>query len=364
VGQLKRSKNKTALTAVIFIVAIMLGILLYQSRGFLRAESEDANTVFSFEAGQQYSFDALNGNIIALYNEGMTCISSNGKRPWSIIRNISNPRMQTSGKHTLVFDRGGKELYAYNAGSEMWSYLSDEPIITAKINTSGYAAVVSHEAGYKSKIEIIDNTGELLYQWLLSQNYIIDVDVSPDCKYFVAAALSPDNANVTSSIVVVDIDGERIMNESFLNDCLVVSIKYQKDGSVIALCQDELVGISSKGEKQWVVSFEGRQLQNYKLGYNTATVITFAGSRNNSILQVYGKNGQKTGEYISEDAIKDVDIYENTIAAAEAREIILLNQTGRVSIKSQLKKDIKKVILLSRHRIAVVGSGTVEIIKP
>ncbi|NLB81412.1 MAG: hypothetical protein GX800_07365 [Clostridiaceae bacterium] len=361
---MKRNKNKIELTAVIFIVLILIGSLVYQNRGFLRSDIEAAKPVFSYETAARYTFETVDGNILALDSEALTCMSKNGHKQWDVIKKTSNPRMHTSDKHILVFDRGGKQLDAYIQESKLWEFTTEHPIVTAKINSNGCAAVVSYEIGYKGKVEIIDNTGELLYKWLLSEDYIIDVDVSPDSKYFAAVVLRPGSAKTTSSIIVVDIDGERKKGEVSFDGNLIFSMKYQKNGSIVAVGSDLLAGISPKGEKLWTVDFEGKELESFKLGYNTSSVLSFAGSRNNSVVQIYGKKGQKIGEYISDEEVGDVDIFETTIAAAEKNNVVLLNQNGQVSTKTPFNKNINKLLLLSRHRIAIIGSNGVEILKP
>jgi hypothetical protein len=362
-GRVKKNKNKSAYYAVIIIIIIILAFAVYQNRGTLRALN-GSSEVFSYESGQNFSFDTQNGNVVAIGSDGAQCFSDKGIRKWNVIRRFVNPRMQNEGDFNLFYEKGNKEVYLYSDGSKIWEYVSDQPIITAKINAKGYAAVVSYETGYRAKIEIIDGLGSLLYKWQLSEDYVIDADVSPDCKQFAAATVSPNDANVTSRVTVVDIDGEKITGETLLEGTLTVCIEYQKNGSIAAVGSDKLVCISPRGEMQWAVDFEEKQLQKFKLGYNTSHILTFEGSRNNSILEIYGKDGKKTGEYISGEEIKDIDINGATIAVLEKQELSLISLKGAVMSETELKKDVKKVMLLPKNRIAAVGSSSVEIIKP
>ncbi|MCK9479365.1 MAG: DUF5711 family protein [Firmicutes bacterium] len=361
---MRKKKNKIEPSLVIFIIVVLLGALAYQNRGLLRANLESSKQVFAYESTSQLSFDASKGNLLALDSDGLICLSEEGRKKWNIVHQISNPRMNVSGGYSLVFDKGGKEVHCYLRNSKLWEHTTEQPIITAKINKNGCAVVVSHAAGYKAKVEVIANEGEPIYEWLLSEYYVIDVDISPNAKTFAAAVLRPDSAEVTSSVIVVDIDGERIKGEMVFNGSLVFDILYQKNGSIIALSEDRLVGVSSKGEKLWDVNFEERQLSSYKLGYDTGSVLAFLGSRNNSIVQIYGKKGQKIGEYISDEKVNDVDIFDNTIAVAEKGCVVMLGQSGLVTVKTEQKHDIKQIMLLSRHRVAAVGNNNIEIIKP
>lgn len=359
----KKNKNKKLSAAVIFILVIALGALAYFNRGLFQLENIGSASVFSFETGQHYQFDAWEGRILALNSEGLTCINQNGKQPWKISRQLSKPSMQTAGSYTVLFDRGGRDIAAYSAGAMLWEKKTDQPIITAKINEKGYCAVVTYEIGYKGKIEVSNSKGELVYSWKLGENYIVDVDISPDCKFFAAATVLTASSGVASKVTVVDIDAESILGEVQREDSLVMSIKYQKNGMLYAIAEGELIGISPKGEQRWVVGFEGRQLQKFKLPYNTSFVLSFVGSRNNSIVEIYNTEGRKTGEYISESEIKAMDVKSGEIIVSQQKKVMLLNLKGRVVAQAEAEREIRSVLLLPDKKAAVVLGGSVEIIK-
>lgn len=360
----KKIKNKTSTVLVVLIIVIVFGIIAYTNRSNFVGSSISGRTVFNFDTGQQYKFESQRSYITALCADGIVAFNQNGRKTWDIQRQTSNPRMQNEEGYTLLFDKGNNEISAYNDGAKMWERSMEQPIITAKINAKGFAAVVSYEIGYKGKIEILNSAGELIYMWQLGENYVVDVDISPDCRFFAAAAVLPAHAKLTSKVAVVDIDAESIIGETVREDTLIVEIKYQSGGSLVALGEDELVGISSRGEQRWVVDFGGRQLQKAILPYNTSCVLTFAGSRNNSVVEVYNREGQKTGEYISDRQITAIDVFNNSIVLAEKRNIIMMNLNGRVSAQTEFQREIKDVMLMAHGNVAVVGNNSVDIIKP
>ncbi|MDR0405163.1 MAG: DUF5711 family protein [Clostridiales bacterium] len=365
-GRNKKRKNKNRAGIVLLIVIAALGGMAYANRGALKrgAAIDAGKTVFRFETGQQYQFAVSKNNLLALNGEGVTCVSQSGAAVWNAQRQASNPCMQSEGGYTLLFDRGNRDVAAYDGGTLLWELQTEQPIITAKINQKGYSAVVTYDVGYKSRIEVYDARGGLVYQWRLGDRYVVDAEVSPDCNYFAAAVISPDGASLTSKIIVVDIDAEQAIGETARADSLVMQIKYQADGSIVALCENELVGVSAKGERQWAADFGGRELQHFKLSYDTNCVLVFAGSRNNSILEVYSRDGKKTGEYVSDSEITDIDVRRNVIAAAEHRSVVLLNLKGAARARLETRKEVKKSMLTANGNLALAGGGTVDVIKP
>lgn len=349
--------------AVLFIVLILLGAFAYYNKGFLRFSTVSDNYVFDYETGQNYQFAVQEGRIISLNSEGLICANQKGKELWRISKQLSKPSMQTVGGYTLLYDRGGRDIAAYSGNTLLWEKKTEQPIITAKINEKGYCGIVTYEIGYKGKIEISNDKGELIYSWKLGENYVVDVDISPDCKYFAAATISTNASNVASKVTVVDIDGERVSGETLREDSLIMSIKYQSNGNLFALAEGELVGISPKGEQKWVVSFEERQLQKFKLPYDTSIVLSFIGSRNNSILEVYSKDGKKTGEFISENEIKAVDVLDGEVLISQQSKAILLSLKGRVIAQADTGREIRGVFLMSNRKAAAVIGNAVKIIK-
>lgn len=360
----KNNKNKIGSAAVIFIMVIILGVLAYSNRGILRKDGGQSKTVLSFETGSHQRFENSGNNILALGKEGIDCISQAGEQLWSITKQLSSPVMQSEKDHILLFDRGGKDAAVYRGGERLWEITAQQPIITAKINQRGYTAIATYDVGYKGRIEIYNTHGELVYKWQLGDSYVVDIDVSPDCRYFAAVTVSSGQQQLASKLSVVNIDAERVEGEVEYPETLLITIKYQAGGNLVALGEDELIGISAGGQQKWAVEFEGRELQKFKLPYDSSCVLSFAGSRNNSIIQIYNRNGHKTGEYISEGEVKVVDVSGNSVAAAEDRSISVLNLKGRVSSKIQTQREIRSALLTQNGRVAVVYGNTVEIIKP
>ncbi len=340
-----------------------MGGLVYANRGLFTPPPDKQASVFDFDTGSQYRFAAQDGRLIAVNAEGMLGINQNGGRAFAVSRPMTKPVFQTAGSHTLMFDRGGTDVAVYSGGALVWEAKTEQPLITAKINEKGYAAVVTYEVGYKARIEVRTDKGEAVYHWRLGENYVVDVDLSPDGKRLAAVILSSAAAKLTSKVTVVDIDGEKILGEVLREDSLIFAVKYQKGGDLVAVGEDELLGISSKGVQKWAVSFENRTLQKYAVPDDSGAVLCFGGGRNNSLIEAYGSDGKKTGEYVSETEIKSLDAGSGGILVSEQRSLTLLSYKGRAVATAQTEREIRSVLLLSGKKAAVVLSNSVKIIK-
>ena len=108
-GTSEKNKNKSAYYAVIIIIIIILAFAVYQDRGTLRALN-GSSEVFSYESGQNFSFDTQNGNVVAIGSDGAQCFSDKGIRKWNVIRRFVNPRMQNEGDFNLFTKRATRKF--------------------------------------------------------------------------------------------------------------------------------------------------------------------------------------------------------------------------------------------------------------
>jgi len=358
-------KNRLLYSIVLLIVMLSLGGLIYANRSFLQIGSpNERQTIFSFESGQQFQFEKAKDNVLVISNDGIICVNQSGTHLWNIINHLTTPCVQSEGAYTLIFDRGGKVLTTYNGNAKIAEIITDQKIITAKINAAGYIALVSNEVGYKAKIEVYNQHGEVVYKWMLGESHPVDVDISPDCKQLVAATLCTNSGKISGTITFVDIDKEKVINETKRDDSLLISVRYSKNGSLIALGESELLGFNKKGENKWNVNLDGRTLQSFDLSNDNNIVLALTGSRNNTIVDIYDQNGKQRGEYVSDFQIKSLDVNEGTIAISQQRDIKLLNFNGKVKSQKTVQKDIHDIILLPQDKVAVIGGNTVDIVKP
>ena len=358
----KKKNNSTAAT-VLLIAVIILGFVVYQNRFGIKSV-ESGRVIMTFDSSQSHSFAAQRGRIITLSNDRLAASSQNGANVWEHIQNMMKPVMQIAGTMTLQFEAGGNDIALYDNGSKLWEYKTEQTIITAKTNNRGYTALVTYEMGYNSKITIINPKGDPIYIWQVSEVYVIDVDIASDCRYFAVAALLPDKQPLTTKISIADIHLEKIIGEVERSDSLVASIKYVSGNDLIAVGESELLCLSGGGQLKWAVDFGGRLLESFHINYNGSTALAFESTRNNSVVEIYGKKGVKTGEHTTDEKVTSLDMLNNRVCAASGNHVTFLSLSGRATAHIETERDIKQALLLSPKKAAVISGNSVAIVTP
>ncbi|MDD3766012.1 MAG: DUF5711 family protein [Eubacteriales bacterium] len=361
---MKKNKNKTKVLVVILLITVFLGYIVYENRGKIQSANGRGKEILSFDSSQNYAFDAYNGNILMTSSDTLALISQNGFKVWERIFHMSKPQVCISGSMILHYDMGGRDISLSSSGSEIWRKKTEQKIITAKVNRRGYAILVTYEVGYKNKITVLSPKGEPVYIWQLGEDYVVDVDIASDGRSFAAATITPKEKDLTSKITVVDINLEKIIGEVTRADCLISNISYVTGGDIIALGESEMVGISSKGQVKWQVSYDGKRLEKFYIVQSGTSVLAFSGSRNNSIIEIYSKSGLKTGEFITDEKASSVHVLNNTLAVAAGERATFLNLKGRSVSYFDTECELQKVLLLSPRKAAIVLGNSIEIIRP
>ena len=354
-------KHKSVIYLIILIVVLLSAYLVYHNRNSFAGET--VSSVYSVEAQTSIFAAKSRGDLLVQNREGITALNKNGSQKYMIIKQLTEPVMQNVGKYTLMYDRDGFELLVFKGGSSAFEFRSDNLIKLAKINSSGYVAIVSDDSGFKQKVQILNAKGEVIYIWQLGDSYITDIDITADGKTIIAATVLTDGEVATSRIVLIDINNESIIDETERENSLFMSVKCVKNSHVFVVGESEMLVFDRYGEKKWGLEYDERILQRFLIAPNGNPVLAFIGTRNNTDIEIYNNIGKRTGTYTSDAEIKAIDSESGVIAICERHDILLLSYNGQIKARKTIQKDAREIVLLSKQDVAVVGSSAIEIIK-
>lgn len=352
-------ENKTVIYIIIFLVIILFGTLIYINRGVF-APVVNGKTIYTTGENTDPYFLNDNGVLAVVTNDSVKGITGDGKEKYVINKAYSRPIARSSGKYLLEYDLEGNGLCVYKDGKRAVNYNAEKPIKLAKVNESGYTAVVMAGNGYKEKVVILDKSGEEIYEWLLSESYILDIDIAPACNKFVASVVSTESSMAQGSLLFIDINREKIINSVKRNDSIFPVIKYIKNNYLIAVGESEMIGFDGKGKAKWNVNYRGATLKSYKVAENGHPVLAFEGNRNNTVLKIYNNRGKETGEKEFDEEIKSFDCMDGRIVVASKRTITVLGYSGYKKLSKKATKDIRRVIMLNKNKLIVINADSAE----
>ncbi|MGE4283266.1 MAG: DUF5711 family protein [Clostridia bacterium] len=383
-NQYKKSPEKRLLLitqislGIILIIAASLFIyvnryhpaiqnLLGRNMNNIRTKTPFSITV---DSSENYRFNVYKDNILLCNKNGVKAIKKSGEEEWSITMNLSDPLIQANDKYILIADKGGREVNIVTNYSVVCTKQTEEPVMMARINDTGYFVIVTEEKGYKGKISVYSPSGQEIYKWHSVENYIIDVDVSNDGKKLAVSTIDISKGTVSAGLTFFNLTEERPYAGMVIEGTLISTIKFYKDNSLIAIGDNQMIGFSSQGVQKWNVNYADKDLHIYDLDRDGIIALGLVEKKGgsflngDSIIEIYDFDGQKKGSYQVSGEIRYMDVQDNLIALNKKRDICVITPQGNEIAKAVSGKDIRDIVLFNNKRdILVVSRSTLEVLE-
>ncbi|MDK2801327.1 MAG: hypothetical protein PWQ70_2946 [Clostridiales bacterium] len=377
----KAPRKKVIIKTFVSIILLLIGAyLIYLNRYnpimgnlmsiFLKDSMLRKPSTITFDQGIQYEFKAYKNNILLCSRDGIKAIDKKGAEEWSIPLTFNKPLIQTTNKYILVANQGGREINVVTNYSIVSNVTTEEPIIMAKINDSGYFAVVTKEKGYKGKVTVFNPKGHELYRWHSVENSIIDIDISYDGKRIAVATVDTSKGKVSGGLVFFNLTEEKPYAGILIEDTLISNIKFYKDNSLVAIGDNQVISFSPQGVQKWNIDYAGRELQTFNIDSDEIIVLALSQKKggnflnNDSIVEILSRNGQKQGTYKASGEIKFLDVEDDLIALNKKRDVCIINPKGIEIAKATASKDIKDIDLFRNKReILMVSRNALDVLQ-
>lgn len=357
---MKIEMNKTRIILIVLVVAAIVAIIVFSNKGTIDVKGD---IIYEQAAGQHCKYESKDGNLVITSQEGVTVVDKAGKEIQNITKSFSNPTVVSKGDYNLFFDRKGTNLMYYKGHSQPKTITTDHSIINAKINAVGNIAVATMETGYKGKIEVYNHKAEVIYKWQIGNSYVVDMDISSDCKRLAVALLSTEGENIGTRVVMINLDKAEIVSDETFDNNIPFQVTFTRANLALVVMDTGVYAFDKSGRHKWDYQFGDKVLESYKICENGSGAFEFHGASNNNIIELYNNSGKKCGEYVSTNSIVAIDANEHAVAATDGRFIKVMNWHGgnKAVIKSQT--DLKDIVILDDSYLAAVGNNFVQAVK-
>ncbi|MDR1101854.1 MAG: DUF5711 family protein [Clostridiales bacterium] len=363
------AKKNPVLWAVSAILSIILLINIYANRNeifFGRDVNRGGkNIIYKIDGALQRNFAIYKKMLLINTNQDIKAIDKRGNLVWAVDFPTKNPMINVNGNYALVVDRDGTEFMAIKNGKILTHGNVGSEIFTGKINANGYIALASEEDGFKCKVTVYNEFGDEIYKWKISDNYVLDCEVSPNGKQIVAAMVSTSDEKIFGSLAFVDIIEKKIIERPSFVNCIFSSVRYNKNNNVLAIADTAALYFDKDGKILWNKNFDGRTLQSYAFPEGKNIVLFFKNGRNTSTLESYGLNGEKKNAHELDFDVSTVSVNGGVISAAGIRDLATFTFSGKSKITLALTSDIRwQGLLPDGKNILVVHGNNVDVITP
>lgn len=322
--------------------------------------SEEKAASLALDATKTYQFDTYKNGILAYSGDALTYYDMKLDQKWEVPKSSQNAVLRVAGNYILLTDFDTNEVKILSSGKDTVTTKSEETIISASVNASGYYAVVSDEKGYKSKVSVYTNKGELAYQWFSGERYIVDAAVSPDNSKLVCCALDLTEGDIKGAVIFLDFAKQEPTYVYEERENAISMVKYA-GGQVYALGDRGITVFRPNGKTVWSKSFAENSLQQADIADNGSVVLALA-EGGQTVVSTYDKSGKQKGSYGLNDKITLFSVQSGFTAINKGSEIVLLNTKGQEVGFLAPTKDVKEIMLFpNRNKALLVSAISAEV---
>lgn len=250
---------------------------------------------------------------------GIATVSENGVRTYGGDNSeavlsaftMNEPYLESGGDAAIACDIGGNALKVFRLNSVVCEIETDNPIISAHINRSGWFTVCTRESGYTSSVTVYNAKGEAVYKWYSGEGYILSARVSDKNRGMTALVLSRGG----SELVWFKFTSEEEQRRFTLSDGVIIDFDFMSGGRLAAVTAEKLLIINDKAETAAEYGFSGRVLSCYDIDKKTVVLGLWDDKFGKSgAVAAVSSSGKETGLVSVNGSITDVSWAGKTCA--------------------------------------------------
>lgn len=321
----KRGVGRTILFAVIALVllACAAAALLYRdaltpaslNKTFSGDDTPEGSAEpFTYEGGTGQVFAVSGNRLVVASATGFQVLNEKGKIISREVLSLDSPAISASERRCAVYDAGGTEIRVVNEDGEVTQLKTEDKILSARINSDGYLAVVTEETGYKAVVKVYDSALKCVFAWHSGSAYVLAAEVSSNNRMLAALCVDTDGGRLE----VFSLTAEEPLGTYSAAGVLLRDLRWMSREQICLLADDRLVFTNANAEVRGEYDYQGRYLLDYDLGGSfAALLLSDYRSGGNGVLVTVDPDAREKGAA----ALSQRDVY--SVSAGSDKLLVL-----------------------------------------
>lgn len=375
------------LLAFLLTLALMLGavaLVVYRDRvsfdnlrrwfayrTLAKSDSGQAES-FTYDGSVKDSFVAVGNNLLVCSDSGLKLYSGSGTQYTDDQVVLESPVTHAAGSYALVYDAGGRSLFAYRDKERVFS-LDNTPgdILSARLNSSGALAITTRADGYKGAVTVYDSSFQPKLSLNLSSSFVTDALVSKDGKTLAAVTMGQGATSFESVLALYPFDqlksgGEPVPGATCsLGSSVVLDLCESKDG-YWALGDTVLTLVGHDGAPMGTYDYSDRYIKEFSLGGDDFAALLLGKYRAGTVsdLVTVDATGAELGSLSVSEQVLSLSASGRylSILTADRLDIYTADLTLYASLEGT--QGARKVLQRSDGTAMLIGSNTARLYIP
>lgn len=338
-------------------------------RSLERSDSGQAES-FSYSGSSSDVLAAVGNDLLVCSAGGIRLYSGGGVCYVEDTVLLENPAAEVCGNSAAVYSVGGTAVYLYRDRARYGELTNlSGPILSVRLNSSGWLTVTTRESGYKAVITIYDDNLKERMAFRLSF-FVTDAVVTEDCKSLAVVSIGQNGASFESTLSLYDLLTDQ---DSGVYYDLPLTAAYPLGNNVILTLQggDSVWCVGDAGVSVWngesvgSWSCQDKYLKSYALSDSFAAMLV-GKYRAGSQAELYTVDAQGTPS-------ASLAINEQVLSLSAAGRYVAVLTADRLDIYTQ-NLDLydtlegtggaRRVLMRSDGTALLIGSGTAQLYVP
>ena len=380
----KVNKKKVIITIIAIIITLFLIIIsaiyinnknvrLWIDKNIFRKEVIQNNlpTIELNESDTQNIY-AFNKYIGVLSKNQFAIYDNSGKKQDELNIEITKPIFNSSGRHLVIAEEKGQKVYLITDKGIAWEKCVEGNISQVEVNKNGYVAITIVDTINKTVVAVYDNTGNWLFNNILSTTRVVSTSLSNDNKYLALAEIDTSGTQIQSSIKVMSIEEGKNNPSNSIKKVynsekgdLITQIKYQEKDKLLCMYTDKIDVIKTDETTETISENKDKKVSFTSISLSNSAVMLEEKSSGlftaDSIVSIINPDNKNISTYTTEAVTKEIYTYDNIIGLNLGAEVEFINTSGWLVKKYTAEQEITNIVL-SSAMAGIVYRDKIELI--
>ena len=379
----KAGKIGLAVLGVIGVVMLILAIAdtavwdnIRRFGAHLLTEKDENGCVqlYEYSAEKDRSSAMLGDNLVLASARHVMLINDRGENLYSADVKFHRGAIATAGNWAAVYDVGGREIHLLGKEGLVRVLKAEGNILACSVNEKGYLAVTSSKSGYKAAVSVYDQRGELAFQFLSSDRFLMTAAVAPECTQMAAVSMGMNTipeedegtaSDFESSVVLYDLkEKDPRASQGFPGEA-VVDLGLVGD-NYCAVTEEALRFVDQNGTLAGSFEFEGRYLRRCSLGGGDYAALVLGRSRSGARarLVTVDENGERIGQIRIDDEVLSISASGKYVAVLYSDYLTIYDKKLRALASLDDVSAAKSVLMRPDGSAVLVGAEAASLYLP
>lgn len=380
----KVNKKKVIITIIAIIIILFLIIIsaiyinnknvrLWIDKNIFRKEVIQNNlpTIELNESDTQNIY-AFNKYIGVLSKNQFAIYDNSGKKQDELNIEITKPIFNSNGRHLVIAEEKGQKVYLITDKGIAWEKSVEGNISQVEVNKNGYVAITIVDTINKTVVAVYDNTGNWLFNNILSTTRVVSTSLSNDNKYLALAEIDTSGTQIQSSIKVMSIEEGKNNPSNSIKKVynsekgdLITQIKYQEKDKLLCMYTDKIDVIKTDETTETISENKDKKVSFTSISLSNSAVMLEEKSSGlftaDSIVSIINPDNKNISTYTTEAVTKEIYTYDNIIGLNLGAEVEFINTSGWLVKKYTAEQEITNIVL-SSSMAGIVYRDKIELI--